>query len=69
MLYYVRITQRLFHFIAKYWHNLYVDYKDVAIDVVKDCRERPVRAAIYTTCMYTSFCVFLKIIIDMVFKI
>ncbi|KAL6439763.1 hypothetical protein ACFW04_004063 [Cataglyphis niger] len=42
--------------LAKYWHSLYIDYKDVAIDVIKDCRERPVRATIYTTrgCFYSS---------------
>lgn len=43
---------------ANYWRNLYVDYKDVAIDVAKDCKERPVRAAIYSTllggCFYFS---------------
>ncbi|EZA57713.1 hypothetical protein X777_00813 [Ooceraea biroi] len=41
---------------AKYWHSLYVDYKDVAIDVAKDCRERPIRAAMYATrgCFYSS---------------
>lgn len=43
---------------GKYWHGLYVDYKDVVFDVAKDCRERPVRAAIYVTllggCFYSS---------------
>ncbi|XP_025155700.1 mitochondrial import inner membrane translocase subunit Tim29 isoform X2 [Harpegnathos saltator] len=34
---------------AKYWHNLYIDYKDVAIDVAKDCKNRPIRATIYST--------------------
>ncbi|XP_014483140.1 PREDICTED: uncharacterized protein C19orf52 homolog [Dinoponera quadriceps] len=34
---------------AKYWHNLYIDYKDVAIDVAKDCRKHPIRTTIYTT--------------------
>ncbi|KAL0117576.1 hypothetical protein PUN28_010408 [Cardiocondyla obscurior] len=40
---------------AKYWHGLYVDYKDVAFDVAKDCRERPVRAGLYVTrgCFYS----------------
>lgn len=68
MLYCVYVTQQFFHFAAKYWHGLYIDYKDVAIDVVKDCRERPVRATIYTTCMYHSFCVFVEFIIDITLR-
>lgn len=61
MSYYVHVTQQLFCFTAKYWHNLYIDYKDVAIDIVKDCRERPVRAAIFTMCMYILFVYFSKL--------
>lgn len=52
-LYYIK----QFHcFSAKYWHNLYIDYRDVAIDVAKDCKKHPIRATIYTTCMY--FCLY-----------
>ncbi|KAL6257951.1 hypothetical protein P5V15_011549 [Pogonomyrmex californicus] len=40
---------------AKYWHGLYIDYKDVAFDVAKDCRERPVRAAMYITVLGACF--------------
>ncbi|XP_012532324.1 mitochondrial import inner membrane translocase subunit Tim29 [Monomorium pharaonis] len=40
---------------AKYWHGLYIDYKDVAFDVAKDCRERPVRAAMYITLLGGCF--------------
>ncbi|XP_008554980.1 mitochondrial import inner membrane translocase subunit Tim29 [Microplitis demolitor] len=32
---------------GKYWKNLYQDYKDVAIDLKKDCKERPIRALFY----------------------
>lgn len=43
---------------AKYWHGLYTDYKDVAFDVAKDCRERPARAAMYIIllggCFYSN---------------
>lgn len=44
--------QYFYCFAGKYWHGLYVDYKDVAFDVAKDCRERPVRAAMYITSAY-----------------
>ncbi|XP_012060021.1 PREDICTED: uncharacterized protein C19orf52 [Atta cephalotes] len=40
---------------AKYWHGLYIDYKDVALDVVKDCTERPVHATIYITLLGSCF--------------
>lgn len=46
-------------FSAKYWHSLYIDYKAVAIDVAKDCREHPIRATIYTTSMYYFSYIFL----------
>ncbi|XP_032683480.1 mitochondrial import inner membrane translocase subunit Tim29 [Odontomachus brunneus] len=39
---------------AKYWHNLYIDYRDVAIDVAKDCKKHPIRATIYTTLLGCS---------------
>ena len=39
-------------FTAKYWHGLYIDYKDVAVDVVKDCTERPIHATVYITRAY-----------------
>lgn len=45
-------------FAARYWHGLYVDYKDVAFDVAKDCKDRPIRAAIYVTCAYCFFGVY-----------
>ncbi|XP_012277450.1 mitochondrial import inner membrane translocase subunit Tim29 [Orussus abietinus] len=32
---------------GKYWRNLYIDYRDVAIDITKDCKDRPIRASIY----------------------
>ncbi|XP_054012132.1 mitochondrial import inner membrane translocase subunit Tim29 [Hylaeus anthracinus] len=34
---------------GKYWKNVYIDYKDVADSVVKDCRERPIRASVYAS--------------------
>lgn len=43
---------------VKYWHDLYINYEEVAIDVAKDCRERPVRAAMYISllggCYYSN---------------
>ncbi|XP_063971972.1 mitochondrial import inner membrane translocase subunit Tim29 [Diachasmimorpha longicaudata] len=41
-----------------YWKNLYLDYKDVGVDVVKECRNRPVKAGAYFSvlagCYYLS---------------
>lgn len=30
-----------------YWKGLYKDYKDVAVDVVTECKERPIKSTIY----------------------
>ncbi|XP_015602311.1 mitochondrial import inner membrane translocase subunit Tim29 [Cephus cinctus] len=40
---------------GKYWKNLYIDYKDVAIDVAKDCRERPIRATFYFSTLASCY--------------
>lgn len=32
---------------GRYWKNLYIDYRDVAIDVVKDCKAHPILASTY----------------------
>ncbi|XP_011307060.1 uncharacterized protein C19orf52 [Fopius arisanus] len=41
-----------------YWKNLYLDYKDVAVDIVKECRTRPLKAGVYfsgiASCYYLS---------------
>ncbi|XP_076236028.1 mitochondrial import inner membrane translocase subunit Tim29 [Calliopsis andreniformis] len=34
---------------GKYWNNVYIDYRDVAVDVVKDCKTRPILATTYTS--------------------
>ncbi|KZC09952.1 Uncharacterized protein C19orf52, partial [Dufourea novaeangliae] len=39
-----------------YWKNVYIDYKEVAENVVKDCKERPIRATTYTA----RFCIYLN---------
>ncbi|XP_076756409.1 mitochondrial import inner membrane translocase subunit Tim29 [Xylocopa sonorina] len=43
---------------AVYWKNLYADYKEVAVDTAKDCKEHPVRTSIYASllasCVYLS---------------
>ncbi|XP_044009779.1 mitochondrial import inner membrane translocase subunit Tim29 [Aphidius gifuensis] len=30
-----------------YWKNLYKDYKEAAVDVVTECKERPIKSTIY----------------------
>lgn len=39
-------------FLGIYWKNLCIDYKDVAIDVAKDCKTRPTRALVYASSDY-----------------
>jgi len=34
---------------GKYWRNVYLDYHEVAVDVVSGCKERPFRASIYAS--------------------
>lgn len=38
-------------FAGNYWKNLYIDYKEVTIDTVKDCKSHPIRTSIYCTGM------------------
>lgn len=38
-----------------YWKNLYIDYKDVTIDVIKTCKEQPLRASVYTSLLGSSY--------------
>lgn len=44
--------QSSFQFTGRYWKNLYIDYRDVAIDVVKDCKAHPILASTYGSCRY-----------------
>ena len=39
---------------GKYWKNVYIDYKDVAVDVAKDCKVHPIRTSIYTSLLGLS---------------
>ncbi|XP_034936752.1 mitochondrial import inner membrane translocase subunit Tim29 [Chelonus insularis] len=40
----------------RYWKGLYLDYKDVAVDIFNECKNRPIRAVTYLsllgTCCY-----------------
>ncbi|XP_066586204.1 mitochondrial import inner membrane translocase subunit Tim29 [Prorops nasuta] len=40
---------------VQYWKNLYIDYKEVAIDVAKESREKPLKAATYITLLGSSY--------------
>ncbi|XP_033215689.1 mitochondrial import inner membrane translocase subunit Tim29 [Belonocnema kinseyi] len=40
---------------GKYWKNLYIDYRDVAVDVVKDFKARPVRSSVYIALLGSSY--------------
>lgn len=40
---------------AKYWRNLFIDYKDVAIDVCKEFKERPIKCSIYSSLLVSGF--------------
>lgn len=41
----------------KYWKNLYTDYKEVAIDLRKDAKEKPIKAiGILSTFAFLGFC-------------
>ncbi|CAL7941807.1 unnamed protein product [Xylocopa violacea] len=41
-----------------YWKNIYADYKEVALNTAKDCKEHPVRTSIYAT--FLASCVYLS---------
>ncbi|XP_031844902.1 mitochondrial import inner membrane translocase subunit Tim29 [Nomia melanderi] len=43
---------------GRYWKNVYLDYKGVAEDIVKECKERPIKVSTYTA--LTAFCVYLN---------
>ncbi|KAF7415204.1 hypothetical protein HZH68_003693 [Vespula germanica] len=34
---------------GNYWKNLYIDYKEVTIETIKDCKSHPIRTSIYST--------------------
>ncbi|XP_046481463.1 mitochondrial import inner membrane translocase subunit Tim29 [Neodiprion pinetum] len=42
-----QVKERLLDRWAKYWKNLFIDYRDVAKDVAQGCKDRPIRASIY----------------------
>ncbi|XP_012260310.1 mitochondrial import inner membrane translocase subunit Tim29 [Athalia rosae] len=50
-----QVKERLLDRWAKYWKNLYIDYKDVALDVVQGCKERPVRAFTYFSLLGSAY--------------
>nr|XP_033341896.1 mitochondrial import inner membrane translocase subunit Tim29 [Megalopta genalis] len=43
---------------GRYWKDVYIDYKDVAENVVKECKVKPIKATTYTT--LTALCVCLN---------
>ena len=43
---------------GKYWKNLFTDYKEVAVSVVNDCKERPIKASVYASVL--AFCIYLN---------
>lgn len=40
---------------GNYWKNLYADYKEVFVDTIKDCKERPLRASVYSTVLGSAY--------------
>ncbi|OXU24874.1 hypothetical protein TSAR_011918 [Trichomalopsis sarcophagae] len=50
IVHFIKLSHRvILLFSVNYWKNLYTDYKEVALDIVKECRERPIKASIYAT--------------------
>ncbi|XP_078043630.1 mitochondrial import inner membrane translocase subunit Tim29 [Augochlora pura] len=43
---------------GRYWRDVYIDYKDVAENLVKECKERPLKATTYTT--LAALCIYLN---------
>ncbi|KAK4871945.1 hypothetical protein RN001_016069 [Aquatica leii] len=44
-----------FENLVKYWKTLYMDYKDVAVDIVKESRERPLKTVSILTILSSVF--------------
>ncbi|XP_035743695.1 mitochondrial import inner membrane translocase subunit Tim29-like [Vespa mandarinia] len=40
---------------GNYWKNLYIDYKEVTIDTIKDCKSHPIRTSIYSTVLGSTY--------------
>ncbi|KAI4497006.1 hypothetical protein M0802_007954 [Mischocyttarus mexicanus] len=40
---------------GNYWKNLFIDYKEAITNAANDCRERPIRATIYTTVLASAY--------------
>ncbi|KAL2717714.1 mitochondrial import inner membrane translocase subunit Tim29 [Vespula squamosa] len=40
---------------GNYWKNLYIDYKEVTIDTIKDCKSHPIRTSIYSIVLGSTY--------------
>ncbi|XP_043685587.1 mitochondrial import inner membrane translocase subunit Tim29 [Vespula pensylvanica] len=40
---------------GNYWKNLYIDYKEVTIETIKDCKSHPIRTSIYSTVLGSTY--------------
>lgn len=38
-----------------YWKNVYIDYREVVVDTINDCKARPIRASIFATVLGSAY--------------